>query len=348
MTCPSLVGLRTEAAELSYSDQPDALGVAMRERREQQNLVRPPRRNASRRINTDQTSTKYVYITYMPETLTGRLNFRLSPEQEQALRHAAALTGQSLSGFVLSAAVDHAPRSLGPGQPDRAVRGRFPPLRRRARRARRGGSRIGAPRQTEEPHSPPLSTPALGPVELLDPDRHDTARFSSDVEVLDHWLRRVAPVAAAAGTAATWVLCRGRRVVGFYALAMGSIERIRVPSRPGRGQPDPTRSQCSSSLAWRSTGRSKAPVSVAIFSSMPSSDPWPVPGTTAPAPWSSTPSTTAPPSSTVTTASCPSRVDASTGGSATSRGRWEYEALSSLGDVLPIDRLEWPRCCCRR
>ncbi|CNU93040.1 histone acetyltransferase [Mycobacterium tuberculosis] len=27
---------------------------------------------------------------------------------------------------------------------------------------------------------------------------------------------------------------------------------------------------------------------------------------------------------------------------------WEYEALSSLGDVLPIDRLEWPRCCCRR
>lgn len=346
MTCPSLVGLRTEAAELSYSDQPDALGVAMRERREQQNLVRPPRRNASRRINTDQTSTKYVYITYMPETLTGRLNFRLSPEQEQALRHAAALTGQSLSGFVLSAAVDHG--SLGPGQPDRAVRGRFPPLRRRARRARRGGSRIGAPRQTEEPHSPPLSTPALGPVELLDPDRHDTARFSSDVEVLDHWLRRVAPVAAAAGTAATWVLCRGRRVVGFYALAMGSIERIRVPSRPGRGQPDPTRSQCSSSLAWRSTGRSKAPVSVAIFSSMPSSDPWPVPGTTAPAPWSSTPSTTAPPSSTVTTASCPSRVDASTGGSATSRGRWEYEALSSLGDVLPIDRLEWPRCCCRR
>lgn len=348
MTCPSLVGLRTEAAELSYSDQPDALGVAMRERREQQNLVRPPRRNASRRINTDQTSTKYVYITYMPETLTGRLNFRLSPEQEQALRHAAALTGQSLSGFVLSAAVDHAHDRLGPGQPDRAVRGRFPPLRRRARRARRGGSRIGAPRQTEEPHSPPLSTPALGPVELLDPDRHDTARFSSDVEVLDHWLRRVAPVAAAAGTAATWVLCRGRRVVGFYALAMGSIERIRVPSRPGRGQPDPTRSQCSSSLAWRSTGRSKAPVSVAIFSSMPSSDPWPVPGTTAPAPWSSTPSTTAPPSSTVTTASCPSRVDASTGGSATSRGRWEYEALSSLGDVLPIDRLEWPRCCCRR
>ncbi|CCK64973.1 GNAT family N-acetyltransferase [Mycobacterium canetti] len=84
-----------------------------------------------------------------------------------------------------------------------------------------------------------MSTPALGPVERLDPDRHDTARFSSGVEVLDHWLRRVAPVAAAAGTAATWVLCRGGRVVGFYALAMGSIERMLVPSRLGRGQPDP-------------------------------------------------------------------------------------------------------------
>jgi len=44
----------------------------------------------------------------MSETLTGRLNFRLSPDQEQALRHAAALTGQSVSGFVLSTAVEHA------------------------------------------------------------------------------------------------------------------------------------------------------------------------------------------------------------------------------------------------
>lgn len=80
---------------------------------------------------------------------------------------------------------------------------------------------------------------ALGPVDLFDPGRHETASFSSGVDVLDDWLRRVAPVAAAAGTAATWVLCRGRRVVGYYALAMGSIERTRAPSRLGRGQPDP-------------------------------------------------------------------------------------------------------------
>jgi uncharacterized protein (DUF1778 family) len=44
----------------------------------------------------------------MADTLTGRLNFRLTKEQERALRRAAALTGQSVSGFVLSTAVEHA------------------------------------------------------------------------------------------------------------------------------------------------------------------------------------------------------------------------------------------------
>ena len=54
----------------------------------------------------------YVYNTYMSETLTGRLNFRLSAEQERSLRQAAALTGQSVSGFVLSSAVEHAQELL--------------------------------------------------------------------------------------------------------------------------------------------------------------------------------------------------------------------------------------------
>ena len=73
----------------------------------------------------------------------------------------------------------------------------------------------------------------------LDPDRHDTSGFDSGVASLDDWLRNTAPVAKAAGSAATWVLCRGDRVVGYYALAMGSVERRNAPSRLGRGQPDP-------------------------------------------------------------------------------------------------------------
>ncbi len=50
----------------------------------------------------------YVYHVYMADTLTGRLNFRVNDDQERALRQAAALTGQSVTGFVLSAAVEHA------------------------------------------------------------------------------------------------------------------------------------------------------------------------------------------------------------------------------------------------
>jgi len=80
---------------------------------------------------------------------------------------------------------------------------------------------------------------ALGPVELFDPGCHVVVQFDSGVEPLDDWLRRTAAVAAAAGTAATWVLCRGETVVGYYALAMGSVERGAAPSRLGRGQPDP-------------------------------------------------------------------------------------------------------------
>jgi uncharacterized protein (DUF1778 family) len=48
----------------------------------------------------------------MGETLTGRLHFRLTAEQERSLRQAAALTGQSMSGFVLSSAVEHAQELL--------------------------------------------------------------------------------------------------------------------------------------------------------------------------------------------------------------------------------------------
>ena len=80
----------------------------------------------------------------------------------------------------------------------------------------------------------PLSATAL-----LDPACHNTEQFNSGVTALDNWLKRTAQVATRSGTAATWVLCRGEVVVGYYALAMGSVERRLAPSRLGRGQPDP-------------------------------------------------------------------------------------------------------------
>lgn len=84
-----------------------------------------------------------------------------------------------------------------------------------------------------------MTQPRLRAVELLDSARHDRASFDSGVAELDEWLHRTAPVAAASGTAATWVLCRADRVVGYYALAMGSVEHRGAPSRLRRGQPDP-------------------------------------------------------------------------------------------------------------
>jgi predicted N-acetyltransferase YhbS len=83
-----------------------------------------------------------------------------------------------------------------------------------------------------------LSAGTLGPVEAL-VDAHDLDAFDCGVDVLDLWLRQSARVAAASGTAATYVLCRDERVIGYYAVAMSAVAHERAPSRLRRGMPDP-------------------------------------------------------------------------------------------------------------
>jgi len=83
-----------------------------------------------------------------------------------------------------------------------------------------------------------LSAEPLRPVEALRSD-HSFEGFSSGVESLDRWLRQSARTAAGAGTAATYVLCRGGRVIGYYALAMSSVAHAGTPARLRRGMPDP-------------------------------------------------------------------------------------------------------------
>lgn len=78
----------------------------------------------------------------------------------------------------------------------------------------------------------------LAPVELLTDD-HDIDEFDCGENELNRWLQRSARVALSAGTAATYVLGRGQRVVGYYALAMSSIAHEQAPSRLRRGMPDP-------------------------------------------------------------------------------------------------------------
>lgn len=68
---------------------------------------------------------------------------------------------------------------------------------------------------------------------------HQLDQFDCGVATLDRWLRNSAPVAASAGTAATYVLCRRDRVIGYYALAMSAVVHADAPSRLRRGMPDP-------------------------------------------------------------------------------------------------------------
>jgi predicted N-acetyltransferase YhbS len=83
-----------------------------------------------------------------------------------------------------------------------------------------------------------LNAGTLSAVQAL-VDAHRVDAFDCGVEALDRWLRQSARVAGASGTAATYVLCRDARVVGYYALAMSAVAHKEAPSRLRRGMPDP-------------------------------------------------------------------------------------------------------------
>ncbi|MBI2778159.1 MAG: GNAT family N-acetyltransferase [Chloroflexi bacterium] len=75
-----------------------------------------------------------------------------------------------------------------------------------------------------------------GPLERLTAD-HDTSEFDCGSDAQTNWLRKHALQAQAAETAAVYVVCaaRSRRVVGYFALAAGSVELSEAPGRVTRG-----------------------------------------------------------------------------------------------------------------
>ncbi len=79
---------------------------------------------------------------------------------------------------------------------------------------------------------------ALRPPEHLSPV-HDVSAFDSGVPVLDEWLKKRALVNEATGASRTYVVCAGGRVVGYYALATGSVAHGQAPGRIRRNMPDP-------------------------------------------------------------------------------------------------------------
>jgi GNAT superfamily N-acetyltransferase len=69
---------------------------------------------------------------------------------------------------------------------------------------------------------------------------HDTSAFSCRHESLNTWLAKRALANAASGASRTYVVAsEGRRVVGYYALAAGSVAAQSAPGRLRRNMPDP-------------------------------------------------------------------------------------------------------------
>ncbi len=78
----------------------------------------------------------------------------------------------------------------------------------------------------------------IGPPEKLSAG-HDIGEFDSGEPPLDDWLRRRALQNEATGASRTYVVCAGRRVVGYYALSAGAIAHTHAPGRIKRNMPDP-------------------------------------------------------------------------------------------------------------
>src|SRR5262249_45653099 len=64
-----------------------------------------------------------------------------------------------------------------------------------------------------------------------------TGEFNCGKSVLNKWLDRYALQAMRSGNARTFVVAQGLRIVGYYALASGSVENMEASDRVRRGMP---------------------------------------------------------------------------------------------------------------
>lgn len=70
-------------------------------------------------------------------------------------------------------------------------------------------------------------------------DHHNIDQFSCGETSLDNWLKKRARPNERSRASRTYVLCDDKRVIGYYALASGSIANKIVPSKIKRNMPDP-------------------------------------------------------------------------------------------------------------
>ena len=78
----------------------------------------------------------------------------------------------------------------------------------------------------------------LSPPEPLT-DEHRVEAFDSGQSLLDDWLRRRALANQSSGASRTYVVCEGKRVAAYYALASGAIAQAGVSGKFRRNMPEP-------------------------------------------------------------------------------------------------------------
>jgi len=68
---------------------------------------------------------------------------------------------------------------------------------------------------------------------------HNVESFACGVPVLDEWLKRRALKNESSGASRTFVVCSDGQVIGYYALATGSVGHRNTPGKVCRNMPDP-------------------------------------------------------------------------------------------------------------
>jgi predicted N-acetyltransferase YhbS len=67
----------------------------------------------------------------------------------------------------------------------------------------------------------------------------DLSLFDCGNSTLNEWLQKRALKNQGSGASRSFVICEGKKVVGYYAIASGSIERLNAPKSISRNMPEP-------------------------------------------------------------------------------------------------------------
>ncbi len=87
---------------------------------------------------------------------------------------------------------------------------------------------------------------------------HRLDDFDCGIQAMNQWLQRQALANEISGASRTFVVCVIQHVIGYYALATGSVRREDAPGRIKRKMPDPipvmVLGRLAVDLRWQKTG----------------------------------------------------------------------------------------------